>query len=550
MGGVIAPTEVVIGLGDPGMTPFLRAGLGGLAASLRAILRRASPKTAWPSPVPLGPGSATVEPRRVTIRWPEDKASKVLEVLFDASFRLADGIIDLPGTYEPNEARPLEVRAAVQRAHKQTILQHGKYTTKAGAATTVTLRIDDVDRAIQVQRYKAFLHQDKWDDIAKRLPARALDLAGWAHPGAAQRHVAFGATKWSFTPMQALCGCFALVGCVAFNLRGGALVILEPSDLVRFAEVRPRLTPWTLAETSVSGVGDAVLAVQLALRMDAASREHPGVGQAHGVLMRPAPWDKKQKYRIATLSPGTVPDAVLDAYGALVRELPAKVRARQADEDEEDASDDAEEGIFVTTSVLRGFIAENLAAGRRWYRGFSTATTGGKKPRFIHYYRSRERRNLGALWPEERKGLIRMNEELDHAERALVRSVHLAIRQRFGKIADETKDNPVAREKRWDNERDRLRYAFAGSKTPDQIRAALADLWSRAGTNAELQAKWKDVLPLLRPDRWQLARDLALVALASYASELGLIRFGGHLMKGGYDGFHEGQWDEEAAGAA
>jgi hypothetical protein len=32
--------------------------------------------------------------------------------------------------------------------------------------------------------------------------------------------------------------------------------------------------------------------------------------------------------------------------------------------------------------------------------------------------------------------------------------------------------------------------------------------------------------------------------------ELGLIRFGGHLMKGGYDGFHEGQWDEEAAGAA
>jgi hypothetical protein len=31
---------------------------------------------------------------------------------------------------------------------------------------------------------------------------------------------------------------------------------------------------------------------------------------------------------------------------------------------------------------------------------------------------------------------------------------------------------------------------------------------------------------------------------------LGLIRFGGHLMKGGYDGFHEGQWDEEAAGAA
>jgi CRISPR-associated protein Cas8a1/Csx13 len=69
---------------------------------------------------------------------------------------------------------------------------------------------------------------------------------------------------------------------------------------------------------------------------------------------------------------------------------------------------------------------------------------------------------------------------------------------------------------RFRGERERLRLAFAGAKTPDQVRAALADLWSRGGTNRELQASWEQVLPLLRPERWQVARDLALVALASY----------------------------------
>jgi CRISPR-associated protein Cas8a1/Csx13 len=86
----------------------------------------------------------------------------------------------------------------------------------------------------------------------------------------------------------------------------------------------------------------------------------------------------------------------------------------------------------------------------------------------------------------------------------------------LGRIADETRDNPATRNNRMDTERERLRLSFAGAKTPEQVRAALAELWSRAGTNRELQAHWQDILPLLRPEHWRTARDLALVALASY----------------------------------
>jgi CRISPR-associated protein Cas8a1/Csx13 len=105
----------------------------------------------------------------------------------------------------------------------------------------------------------------------------------------------------------------------------------------------------------------------------------------------------------------------------------------------------------------------------------------------------------------------------DPAAEAVVRAVHEAIRQRFGRIADENRDNPVAMKKRWAREYERWRLAFAGAKTADQFRFALTDLWSRAGRNEVLQQSWASVIPLLVESRWKLARDLALLGLASYA---------------------------------
>src|SRR5690606_15380947 len=89
-----------------------------------------------------------------------------------------------------------------------------------------------------------------------------------------------------------------------------------------------------------------------------------------------------------------------------------------------------------------------------------------------------------------------------------------------GAIFDETKDSsPQARKNRWNSEAQRWRHAFAGAKTHAQVRAALADLWGRAGVNKELQQNWEKVLPLLRHEHWEAARDLALVALASYSGK-------------------------------
>jgi CRISPR-associated protein Cas8a1/Csx13 len=513
--------SLVIELDAPGMTPLLRAGLGGLAAALRFLLLENDERADWPAPIDIAGARATVEPRRVTLEWNGAKPDVVLRKLFEKSFRLSKaGVITLAGTFEPSAppSRPLAI--LLQEGLKRTFLQHGKTTTKSGAIRTATEEVDDQRFSFQWQPYADYAHQreDAWGQIAKALvTGRSIELAGWSYPGASQKHVKFAETRCEYMPAHALCALFAQIGCLSLDVRPGrmgALIIAEPSDLVSFAFLRPRLTPSRPADAFVASLGDAVLATQTLVRMDEIRGGHPAIAATHGVLLRSLPWAPQQKNRCRTLDVDSVPGAVLDLFFDVAQALPTRLLATRTDDDE-----DGDGGYFVATSALRAFVADNLAVGQKWYAGFASATTGGKKPRFLHCLRDRDRNNLGALYPEERRGLIIMNDHLDDAEKALVASVHTAMRQRFGRIADETENLPEAtRRNRFAAERERWRLAFAGSKTHEQVRAALANLWSLAGPNEELRRSWERILPLLGPRNWHAARDLALVALASYQS--------------------------------
>jgi CRISPR-associated protein Cas8a1/Csx13 len=458
--------------------------------------------------LPLGRGVAVVEPKRVVLDWQGSEPTKVLKELFEAAFLIdSDGLIRCAAWDDGTVTRNLATRVKLQTALKRTFLQHGKSTTKRGGLIQKTVEIDGEQLTVELQPYQGFAHRGKWQAIVDGLPSVHVELAGWAYPGATERHK----TRCEYTPAQALAACFGLAGAVCFETPhgGGVLVMLEPDDLVRFARTRPLLTPRNVTACVVGGVGDAVLTVQLALRADVEFKDRPGVASTHAVLLRAHPWATQQKTRSALLAIEAVDDATLDIFEEVTRTLPPRVRLRDLEDGTEDSN------FFVATSELRSFIADNVASHRWWFEGFATARTSEKKPRFIHYFRGKD--NLGALFREERKGLISMVEKhLDDAEKAFVRSIHVALRQRFGAIAEESKHAPATMKNRFANERDRWRLAFAGSKTPDQVRAALADLWSRAGPNSELRSHWEELLPFMRPDKWQLARDLALVALASY----------------------------------
>lgn len=521
---------VTIRLYDPGMTAMLRAGLGGLAASLRAIGRASG---GWPDRVPLAGGWATVRSSDVVLHWGKAGSGAFLKQLFAQSFRLDRyGQVWLPGAYGDALTNRPELVAALHAALRRSFLGHNKFVT-GPTRQTRTFEIDDRQYSHETERLADYVHQRQAAECSRVFEVGThLELASWAYPGAAQRHIAFGNTKATYAPADALCAMFALVGCVVYTApRAAVVVVPDPANLVAFGEVRPNLTPGSYEAVHVAGAGDAVLAVSAALRVDEVRRQVRAVADTSALLIGQVAWDRQRRVRVGTIDSATFDESVLDLYYEVVRTLPAVLRRHQPAAGGSAGSRKplkrsklrsvrggvpAADRAFVTVSALRGFVTENVARGRRWYQDFTTATHGRDQPRWIHYYRNDERRNRGALYPQDREGLNAMIEHLEDAERALVESVHDALRRRFGQIAEETKTNPAARKNRWDGERERWRLAFAGAKTQEQVRAALADLWSRGGANASLQKHWTTVLPLLRIDQWRAARDLALVALASY----------------------------------
>jgi CRISPR-associated protein Cas8a1/Csx13 len=166
---------------------------------------------------------------------------------------------------------------------------------------------------------------------------------------------------------------------------------------------------------------------------------------------------------------------------------------------------------FWSDSIVRPLVADNLAQGQPWYRGFHDLMTKldpvSKKPK-----RSKLSFEKAGL-----KNMVENVEWKDEGEKAIVLAVHQAIKQRLGQIAGENKGKSGTMRNRMQGEFDKWRLAFSGAKTSDQFRKSICDLFGRAGINPVLKEHWTSIVPWLSsPTKWKLARDLSLLALASY----------------------------------
>ena len=237
------------------------------------------------------------------------------------------------------------------------------------------------------------------------------------------------------------------------------------------------------------------------------------------MTFRPTPWASQQKSRVATIHVPSVAPADLERYERALAHLPTRIVGRVIKEStgkgKQKVTTEHTES-FRADSVVRPLIAENLALGRAWYAGFIQLMTK------INPATDKPFRNQLSF---ERKGLNAMIQDPKmwdaEGEKLIVQAVHEAIRQTLGRIREETdgKKSPKlsqATKNRWERFREKLRLNLSGSKTDSQVRFVLTDLFSRGGNNSILKTGWEKILPVLRND-WQLARDLGLLALASYA---------------------------------
>jgi CRISPR-associated protein Cas8a1/Csx13 len=539
------PDHLTMQLFGPGMSAIHRAGLGGLACTLKSLERQfqsgSVPKSRFPGPVEDGAPPWSIDEQTVKLRFGKpENAAEYLKRLFAYAFQIRkDGLIFLPGQFsdEPMAA----VLADLQSGLTLTFLQHGKVRQLAKEPTVVAYDADGTGipaLAVNYRRCTRFKHQEGWAAFVEKdgcLVDRVMKVDGPISPGTVVRHVAYtGDTAAEDPPERMLPLYFALVGCLALPVNRGvaALIVPQVASLVDFQFDRPAMTPSTSRECQIANAADAGLRAQLRLRRNptrqaqiaSSARKQVGREVLPGCIamtFTPTPWASQQKSRVATISIPTGDDKLLDRFDRAVSYLPPRIATRKVKEiTGRGKLKTTVEHIdsFRTDSIVRPLIAENLALGKKWYAGFIKLMTKRNPATNVPF-----RKQLSF----EQKGLHDMISDAqmwDHQGDALiVQAVHAAIRQSFRKIRKETdgkgaKTISQATKNRWKRFREKLRLGLVGAKTASQLRFVLADLFSRGGSNPILQESWSKVLPTIQTD-WQRARDLGLLALASYAGK-------------------------------
>ncbi|HEY2910952.1 MAG TPA: type I-MYXAN CRISPR-associated Cas8a1/Cmx1, partial [Gemmataceae bacterium] len=420
--------HLTMNLFAPGMSLLHRAGLGGLACTLKALERHYKngliAKAKLPAPFAGDMPPWEITPTSVTLRFGKpENAGKYLEKLFQFAFGIRkDGLIALPGQYEVEPSAA--VLADLQSGLTLTFLQHGRVRALAKELTTATYDTDGEGAGgvtVEYKKCSGFKHQDGWEELVDRKGSIKTDpirVDGPISPGTVVRHVAFTSSTGAEDPAERMLPLyFALVGCLPLPVNRGvaALIVPEVVDLTQFVYDRPAMTPTTATDCQIANAADAAFRSQVRVRRshrrDAAvkSRAKSTISSSeipacYAMTFTPTPWASQQKSRVATIHIPPGSDKLLDRFERAMLHLPPRIKTRTVKEvvgkGKSKITKERSES-FRADSVTRPLIAENLAKGLKWYAGFVKLATK-INPATDKPYRDQ------LNYPEERKGLHAM----------------------------------------------------------------------------------------------------------------------------------------------
>ena len=440
-----------------------------------------------------------------------------MEILFQESFKISkEGLID----FAAHRDRPMGdvERVFLSESVRRTFLQHNKQNKipKGTANRTLSFELDD-NRVFTSYRpfVKPYAHVDGFKLLFTNSGSLKTGnmIKTWLYPGAAERHVGVTGTQIEEPPDKLLTLLYAPMASLFYrvshrgldgkfdNRRSTAILIPHITDLQKYRRCYRRYLIAPYRRLSADGLGDAALSAMVELKADD-DLEALGIDGCTVIVMGTVTWSKQQQSRTSINSYSGFDEGKLNLFDIACRCLPNRVvisKAKDKDGDHNGRS------FFISTSLARGLIAENIARDRDWFMGFSGVMQSKDQANILSF----ERRGLremkdAATWPND-------------SDRKFVEAVHDAIRNRYGALASRAKQGgePI----RFDREYERMRTGLMRAKNAQTLRAELSDFFARGGTNKTLRESWKDLLPLFSGSDWQRAKDLALYALASYAGK-------------------------------
>lgn len=493
--------SLTVDLFAPGMTALHRVGLAGLAMTLRALESDGSAEQL------RNLGAWRVSQRDVAFTWHGD-GTEFFSALLKASFRLTDdGLIWLPALGHPLDQPASGV--VLHNAMLGTFLQHGKSRGNAAKqAATLSVEIDDQSHAVSFLPLSWYAHQ-----CAKFNPSGKFRVAGWLYPGGTVRHVqATAVTTLAEEPARALALLFAPVGAIYFQIHRRTtgvrpqycLVVPEINDLLEYAEARQLFQRQGTELLHVAGAAEAAVRVTAELE---ARGLHRGLGSSRCTVVAfgSVPWSPRQKTRVARREFREARSEHLTAYRVATNALHPRLVSGKPDPETGQVS------RWWHVPQVPDLVAENVIVGAPWWHDFAALW---QRVRDTASPAQRER----AL-ADEKGGLHTMVTDSrtmpDGPEARLVRACQEAWRRRLGALGERSHNTGTPFSSLASREYERVRISFARCKNAAMLRQTLTDFWSRAGSLPDLQDGWAEILPLLQ-SRWQDARDLALLALASY----------------------------------
>jgi CRISPR-associated protein Cas8a1/Csx13 len=502
--GKATNSRLALDLFAPGMTVLHKAGLAGLWMTLDRFDRNG---------VRFPGGSWKLSDHNVTLEW-SGKPETFFKALFTESFKTdRNNLVWFPALGEPVEN--LQYAVVFQEALLGTFLQFGK-TRDADLSTAptgaLTVEVDDVAIPLRYRKIRAYAHQDGFNQLfSKEGKLGTSEVKQEYFPGAVKRHWAWAESALEEPAERLLPLIYSPVGAIYFRIRRRgegvrpqyAIAVPEVEDLRLYARARASFLRHGIKDLTVSGTAEAgwrVLATLEASKL----LGRLGIPACRVISFGTVPWSKQQKTRVElfTVRPGSAEE--LRAFRLCLQAFEAKLVKPENDEP------------FWVTPQTPGLIARNLTGHRAWHYGFADFVNAdsGQKTRD-----GKRLRMWDVVTRNERGGLFKMVNQAISDERAqiFVRACHEAWRRRLGQLGERAKREGASFGDLASREYERQRVEFSRCKNAAALRETVTDFWARSGGSVpELAGGWTKILPLLGEQEWRTARDLALLALASY----------------------------------
>jgi CRISPR-associated protein Cas8a1/Csx13 len=348
----------------------------------------------------------------------------------------------------------------------------------------------------------------------KGRPKERIPIKGWLYPGAAERHSTLSGTEMEETPERFLCLLFTPVASLYFKLshrgsdgkfdkrRSTAVCLPHIADLKNYARCYERYLRTPVQRLSADGLGDAGLSALVLLKADD-SVDKLGITGCTVLTMGTVVWSKQQRTRTGVSLLEDIRESVLETFDLACRCLPNRIVVKEPKKNEKISG--TQFRYFVSTSLARGLVADNIASRLEWFAGFSQIMCSQQLAKSVGYEKGGLREMLEHVsWPRE-------------SDKRFIEAIHVAMRNRYGALASQARQR--GENIRFDREFERMRTGLMRAKNAQTLRTELANFFARGGINKILQKDWQQILTLLVSRDWQRTRDLALLGLASYTGK-------------------------------